>query len=214
MTEEAWDSWYPRKAGVVEPEIPKLTALLKENRLMRVLDIGCGTGRHAAYLALNGFDVHGFDISSSALTQAKELLSEKSLVADLRIADMFDQFPYPHSFFDAVIATRVIQHGYVADILRVAGEMNRVLARGGYMFIQSSAWLSGDKIESPTVVEVEPRTLVWTEGEEANIPHHHFTKEELVGMFRDYEAIQMHSRTEHYSGWCFLSRKRNPASSS
>jgi hypothetical protein len=75
------------------------------------------------------------------------------------------------------------------------------------MLIQSSAWLPGEKIESPSVVEVEPRTLVWTEGGEAYIPHYHFTKEELVGMFQNHEVIELHSRSEHYSGWCLLTRK-------
>jgi SAM-dependent methyltransferase len=36
------------------------------------LDIGCGTGRHAAYLARNGWQVTGFDVSPRAVERAKE----------------------------------------------------------------------------------------------------------------------------------------------
>jgi SAM-dependent methyltransferase len=207
MTEGVWDSWYRKKLGTIEPEIPTLVKLLKEAKLKRVLDVGCGTGRHVAYLALDGFETWGFDATESALARAKKLLSEKNLKADLTLGNMFEPFPYDDGFFGVVIATRVIQHGYISSIRKVAREINRVLARSGYMFIQLSAWLPGEKIESPTVVEVEPRTLIWTEGEEANIPHHHFTKEELLEMFPDHEVIDLHARSEHYSGWCLLTRK-------
>jgi len=41
-----WDYWYPRKEGMVEPEIPKLVELLKLEKYSRILDLGFGKGRH------------------------------------------------------------------------------------------------------------------------------------------------------------------------
>jgi SAM-dependent methyltransferase len=202
-----WDSWYQRKLGVIEPEIPRLVNLLNASGLKRVLDLGCGTGRHVAYLALSGFETYGFDISENALAQANRLLHEKNVVANMTLGDMFKPFPYENGFFGAVIATRVIHHAYLEEIRKVAGEMNRVLAEDGYMFVQSSAWFPDEKIENPSAIEVEPRTLVWTDGEEANVPHHNFTKEELLGMFPNHEVIDVHSRSNHYGGWCLLTRK-------
>jgi SAM-dependent methyltransferase len=57
MMEGVWDSWYRRKLGTIEPEIPTLVKLLNEAKLKRVLDVGCGTGRYVAYLSLNGFEI-------------------------------------------------------------------------------------------------------------------------------------------------------------
>jgi predicted TPR repeat methyltransferase len=38
----------------------------------RILDIGCGTGRHAIELARRGYDVTGVDLSASQLRRARE----------------------------------------------------------------------------------------------------------------------------------------------
>jgi hypothetical protein len=51
--------------------------------------------------------------------QAKKLLRENNVQADLRLGSMFEQFPYEDGFFGAVIATRVIQHGYISSIRKV-----------------------------------------------------------------------------------------------
>ncbi len=37
---DAWNNWYKRKEGVLEPEIPKLTELLERKKLTRVFDSG------------------------------------------------------------------------------------------------------------------------------------------------------------------------------
>lgn len=38
----------------------------------RILDLGCGTGKHDEYLARLGFSVHGMDISDEMLSRARE----------------------------------------------------------------------------------------------------------------------------------------------
>jgi len=204
---DAWDYWYEKKLGTVEPEIVTLLKLLRREHLRRVLDVGCGIGRHIIYLAQHGIEAHGFDISEKALSRANALLRKHGLEANLSIGDMFKPFPYDDQFFDAVIATRTIHHGRLKDVLRVAAEMDRVLAKKGYVFIQTSAWLPGERIENPLAVEVEPRTLVWPEGEEAYVPHHFFTKEELLSTFKNYRIVSLHSRSDHYDGWCILAKK-------
>jgi SAM-dependent methyltransferase len=59
-----------------EPE-PHLVEFVRTHRLApcRVLDIGCGTGTHALWLAEHGFDVLGIDVSPRAieLAQAREV---------------------------------------------------------------------------------------------------------------------------------------------
>lgn len=49
----------------IEQEIDK-------NRQIRILDIGCGTGRHSIELAKRGYEVVGIDLSESQLAKAKE----------------------------------------------------------------------------------------------------------------------------------------------
>ena len=43
----------------------------------RMLDLGCGNGRHSKYLASKGFDVTGIDLAASSIRQAKRSETEK-----------------------------------------------------------------------------------------------------------------------------------------
>ena len=45
---------------------------LGEDRAKRILDIGCGTGRHAIELARRGYQVTGFDLSEAQLRRARD----------------------------------------------------------------------------------------------------------------------------------------------
>lgn len=44
----------------------------------KVLDLGCGAGRHAMFLAENGFEAYGIDISENAILEAKKRAQEKT----------------------------------------------------------------------------------------------------------------------------------------
>jgi len=54
------------------------------NRDTRVLDIGCGTGRHAIDLTGRGYRVTGIDLSRSMLDRAEEKAEERGLRIDFR----------------------------------------------------------------------------------------------------------------------------------
>ena len=49
------------------------------DKTARILDIGCGTGRHAIELAKRGYNVTGIDLSESQLKRAKEKASAENL---------------------------------------------------------------------------------------------------------------------------------------
>ena len=67
------------------------------DKTKRILDIGCGTGRHAIELAKRGYNVTGIDLSESQLNRAiekakKENLNIDFLRADARTLDFHDEF--------------------------------------------------------------------------------------------------------------------------
>lgn len=49
------------------------------NKAMKILDVGCGTGRHAIELASRGYSVTGIDLSQAQLAKAKKTAAEKGL---------------------------------------------------------------------------------------------------------------------------------------
>ncbi|MGB9696281.1 MAG: class I SAM-dependent methyltransferase [Ignavibacteria bacterium] len=58
---------------------------------VKVLDIGCGCGRHSLEFAKRGYDVTGFDLSSFLILRAKEqitTLNEKNIKVRFLVKDM------------------------------------------------------------------------------------------------------------------------------
>ncbi|MEW6506111.1 MAG: class I SAM-dependent methyltransferase [Bacteroidota bacterium] len=53
----------------------------------KILDIGCGTGRHSIELAKRGYQVTGVDLSAAQLKRAKELADKSNLKIDFQIQD-------------------------------------------------------------------------------------------------------------------------------
>jgi 2-polyprenyl-3-methyl-5-hydroxy-6-metoxy-1,4-benzoquinol methylase len=90
LTSRDWDGIY-KEVGFVhdqpEEEIVKLVSLLRESGVNKILDHGCGTGRHTKYLAEQGFFVVGADNSSGAIEMAKGCV-KKELSARFVLCDM------------------------------------------------------------------------------------------------------------------------------
>lgn len=76
---------YAHTKGTVQ-EVDHLVAALRLKRGERILDVGCGTGRHSLELARRGFEVHGIDISERfiEIAQRSEFASATFARADAR----------------------------------------------------------------------------------------------------------------------------------
>jgi len=84
-----------------EQEVDFLVAELGLDPGQRVLDVGCGPGRHALALARRGFDVVGVDLSPDFLTLAGDAAAAEGLGARFEVGDV-RELAY-ESVFDAAI---------------------------------------------------------------------------------------------------------------
>jgi len=60
---------------------------IQYDKSLKILDVGCGTGRHAIELTKRGYRVTGIDLSESQLKRAKEKAADANLVIDFQRQD-------------------------------------------------------------------------------------------------------------------------------
>ncbi|MCG8420176.1 MAG: class I SAM-dependent methyltransferase [Proteobacteria bacterium] len=73
----------------------------------RAIDIGCGTGSDAIYLAERGFDVTGVDLAPKAIEKAQVNAENAGVEASFRVADLLD---YPNAEPFALVFDRGAYH--------------------------------------------------------------------------------------------------------
>ncbi len=83
--QELFAEWvhFPKPAHTAR-EIDQISILLGLQPSMKILDVGCGTGRHAIELAHRGYQVTGIDVATSYLEQAKQGASDLNLPINFR----------------------------------------------------------------------------------------------------------------------------------
>ena len=112
----------------------------------RVLDLGCGGGRHAFEVYRRGADVVAFDLDPAelapvtgmfdAMRTAGETTAEAGASA---ISGDATAMPFGDGMFDRVIAAEVLEH--ILDDQRAMNELGRVLRPGGLAAITVPSFL-------------------------------------------------------------------------
>lgn len=81
----------------------------------QALDIACGKGRNAIYLAERGFDVTALDISAVALDAGRRLAQERNLKIDWRQCDL-TAADLPIAAFDLIVSFNYLERTSIASI--------------------------------------------------------------------------------------------------
>jgi ubiquinone/menaquinone biosynthesis C-methylase UbiE len=100
-----------------------------------VLDLGCGVGRVAKYLAPFVRELHGVDVSENMVRYAKENCRELGNV-HIKVNNGKDLSLYSDGTFDFVYSFLVFQHLEKEDALTYITEVYRVLKNGGRALLQ------------------------------------------------------------------------------
>ena len=163
----------------------------------RVLEIGCGTGTNAVYLAQQGYQVTAQDLSPRAIEQAKARAAREGALVDfltgdvLELADSSDPFPF---VFDRGVYHIVRQ----VDVERFVDVMSQLTAPGGLYLA-----LAGNDEEPNPTEGGPPRVSV------RDICHDFDTGFQIVQLREFYfDPIQLAGQTARPLAWSILLRRR------
>jgi 2-polyprenyl-3-methyl-5-hydroxy-6-metoxy-1,4-benzoquinol methylase len=176
-----------------EPLVQALAELMHARGFTRALDVGCGVGRHALYLATQGFQCVGIDASESGLAYAREQAAAAGLNIDYRLGTFYE-LPFADESFEAVVAWNVLYHGDGNVARRAIADIQRVLVPGG---LYVGTMLSRRNAQYGRGKQVAPGTFV-VEGDPGDKGHPHFycDTRTLIDLHSGFEVLDLHDRPQ------------------
>jgi len=94
------------------------------------IDLGCGAGNYAVWLAGQGFCVTGIDVSTAALARAAALARERAVACRFLACDLLAPVPGLEACFDFAFDWEVLHHVFPEDRSRYAANVHRLLRPG------------------------------------------------------------------------------------
>jgi tellurite methyltransferase len=106
---DRWDNKYSTEVYLFgERPVPFLVDNVHLLPKGKALDIAMGEGRNGVYLATQGFDVLGLDISEKGLKKAHKLAEKNNVTIETRVVDL-ESFSLPPNTYDVILCTYYMQ---------------------------------------------------------------------------------------------------------
>ena len=103
-TAEAWNERYATRGMVWGTQPNRFLAEYATGLTpRRILDLGCGQGRNAVWLATQGHRVTGIDLSPVAIDQSRTLAADHAVEVHFEVANVVEDWMPPTGAFDLVI---------------------------------------------------------------------------------------------------------------
>lgn len=188
-------------------EEPLVRAAVGKVRGREVLDLGCGTGRHALWLASEGARVTAVDFSEGMLEEARR----KPGAARVRFLahDLHQPLPFADGSFEVVVSALVLEH--LRDLGPFFAEARRVLGGGGRAVVSAmhpAMFLRGSQArftDPQSGAVVQPGSLPHTLGDMVMAVLRAGFRVEAIGEHAPDEAFAArYPRAEKYVGWPML----------
>lgn len=129
-TRDKWDQRYRAAAAAPGESVRVLRDYVHLlPRGGRALDLACGLGANALFLAGHGLDTHAWDISDVAIEKLQSLARAGGLALHARVRDVIHEPPPPREF-DVIVIAHFLERG-------LSGTVIDALRPGGLLFFQT-----------------------------------------------------------------------------
>jgi ubiquinone/menaquinone biosynthesis C-methylase UbiE len=125
-------------AALPDPFLLHFLSLVGPVTGLRVLDVGCGRGRNAVYLAAAGARVTALDHAVRMVKACAAAAGAVGATLDIAAANAA-ALPFTPAAFDVAVCTSVLELVEDAEAGRVTGEVRRVVAPGGRVLVVVAA---------------------------------------------------------------------------
>lgn len=205
---DRWASVYDHDLNpLVGLEEPVVHRALADVSGLDVLELGCGTGRHTAWLVRCGANVTAVDFSEGMLAEARRKTGDGSV--SFHSHDLHDPLAFPESRFDLVVSGLVLEH--LRDLKPFFAEAQRVLRPGARAVISAmhpAMFLRGSQAR---FTDPESGSVI----QPGSFPHQigdfvmgalggGFTIDGIVERAPDADFATRYPRAEKYIGWPML----------
>jgi ubiquinone/menaquinone biosynthesis C-methylase UbiE len=180
------------------------------NGSRKILDLGCGVGRHSLLFASHKFDVTAFDMSESGLDKLKQSAEDLSLFVNIVLGNMI-KLPFTDNNFDFILAYNSIYHTDYVGINKVVSEMERILKPDGEIFITLLS--KKDKSFSMSQsVEIDKFTKLKKEEDGTELPHYFVNYTDVFDLLKNFEILNIKHVESFYNNesqfhYCIYAKK-------
>ena len=127
---ESWPEEVKRRKGfmpIYHIQEIFLAEYLFRNAPAKVLEFGCGFGRHLKYLSrIEGLELYGYDQSPTMIAGMREWAPTDFITRRIALGGALQSLPYPDKFFDIVFTVSVLIHIRPAHVQAILKELVRV----------------------------------------------------------------------------------------
>ncbi len=205
---DRWAAVYDHDANPLQAlEEPAVRAAVGDARGRAVLDLGCGTGRHALWLAAAGATVTAVDFSEGMLAEARRKPGAEAV--HFLAHDLHEPLPFAAGQFGLVVSGLVLEH--LRELDGFFTEVRRVLKAGGRAVVSAmhpAMFLRGTQAQ---FTDPASGTLV----QPGSVPHPlgtfvmaavraGFRLSEVGEFAPDAEFAARYTRAAKYVGWPML----------
>ncbi len=141
---ETYGEDFGQTSWATTEESQAIPGMLHLKSKSQVLEIGCGSGRYALFVAQRiGCQVLGLDINAAGITNCEQLAEKQNLSAQVQFecCDVSKGLPAERDSFDAVFSTDVLCH--IPNRAALLGEIYRVLKPGGRLLFSDALIIGG-----------------------------------------------------------------------